>query len=71
LTLNFPFWSHFNKLFSFGAAFLPAFYKLFSQLILTPVWDVVGVTMNPKQDPKKTKKTKTWVRVLLIIIKTR
>jgi hypothetical protein len=39
-------------------------------LILNPVWDV-GVTMNPKQDPKKTEKIKTWVIImLLIIIKT-
>jgi hypothetical protein len=31
--------------------------KEISQLTLNPVWDV-GLTMNPKKDPKKTKKTK-------------
>jgi hypothetical protein len=65
--------SHFNKLSRFWAAFFTSFLQnfqfwgrffyqpsstnFFSQLILNPVWDV-GLTMNPKKDPKKTKKTK-------------
>jgi len=82
------FFGHISTNFSvFGQLFLPAFYKIFSfgagfffdqpstkkisQLILNPVWDV-GLTMNPKKDPKKTKKTKNMGKsAFLITIKTR